>query len=59
MSWPLSNDALAAFGQQAVADSAGAIAGASVAFGELNLTGRAWTIRSVPYASTWSTTCCR
>ncbi len=41
MSWPHSNDALAALGQQAVADSAGAIAGASVAFGELTLTGTA------------------
>lgn len=41
MSWPHSNDALAALGQQAVADSAGAIAGASVAFGELTLTGPA------------------
>lgn len=38
MSWPLSVSDLEALGQQAVADGAGAIAGAHVAYGELTLT---------------------
>jgi len=38
MSWPHSKDALAALGQEMVANSAGALTGFTVAFGELNLT---------------------
>jgi NADH-quinone oxidoreductase subunit C len=44
MSWPATEDQLAALGQQAVADGEGAIAGYSLAFGELNLTGPAHRI---------------
>ena len=39
--WPVSEDKLAAIGQQAVADSEGAITAFSLAFGELTLTGPA------------------
>jgi len=41
MSWPVSETDLAALGQQIVADGAGAIAGAHIAYGELTLTGPA------------------
>ena len=38
MSWPVTLETLESIGQQSVADSAGAIAGYSTAFGELTLT---------------------
>ena len=41
MSWPHSNEDLEALGQAIVASAAGAVGGASVAFGELTLTGPA------------------
>jgi NADH-quinone oxidoreductase subunit C len=41
MSWPVTEDTLQSLGQQLVADGEGAIAGFSVAFGELTLTGPA------------------
>jgi NADH-quinone oxidoreductase subunit C len=41
MSWPATNAELEALGQEILANAAGAIAGAEVAFGELNLTGPA------------------
>jgi NADH-quinone oxidoreductase subunit C len=41
MSWPVTEDALTALGQQAVADGEGAITAFSVAFGELTLVGPA------------------
>ncbi|RAK61078.1 NADH-quinone oxidoreductase subunit C [Phenylobacterium hankyongense] len=40
MSWPMSNEALEALGQELVANGAGAITGYHVAFGDLNLTGQ-------------------
>ena len=39
MSWPVTEDVLSALGQQAVADSEGALTGWSIAFGELTLSG--------------------
>ena len=47
MSWPATEDALTALGQQAVADSAGLITGFEVAHGELNLTAAAARIVEV------------
>ena len=41
MSWPLTEDALAALGNEIVTSSTGAVAGAHVAYGELTLTGPA------------------
>ena len=44
MTWPATQDTLVALGADLVAGSGGAIAGATVAFGELNLTGPAHRI---------------
>jgi NADH-quinone oxidoreductase subunit C len=44
MSWPVSVSDLEALGQRIVADGAGAIAGAHIAYGELTLTGPAHRI---------------
>ena len=41
MSWPLTEDALAALGNEIVTSSTGSVAGAHVAYGELTLTGPA------------------